>query len=120
MIKIYSFGVKGDCQRPQERLSLAVDCRCLPNPFSVPHLKDKTGLDQEVQEYVASNGPMFKSMVQQIVGSRAEGAVFGCWCIGGRHRSVALAEAAAKVLRTLGYQVQVHHLSLNQKTGILP
>lgn len=28
------------------------DVRCLPNPFYVPELKEKTGLDQEVVDYV--------------------------------------------------------------------
>mgnify|MGYP002238211623 CR=1 FL=1 len=33
---------------------LVFDVRCLPNPFYVPELKNKTGLDKDVYDYVLS------------------------------------------------------------------
>ena len=48
-INVVSFGFKYGL--PQEA-DIVFDVRCLPNPFYVPELKEKTGLDQEVVDYV--------------------------------------------------------------------
>ena len=48
-LTVVSFGFKYGL--PQEA-DLVLDVRCLPNPFYVPELKNLTGLDQEVVDYV--------------------------------------------------------------------
>lgn len=51
IVSCMSFGFKYGS--PQEA-DLVFDVRCLPNPFYVPELKHKTGLEKEVQDYVMS------------------------------------------------------------------
>ena len=51
-INVVSFGFKYGL--PQEA-DIVFDVRCLPNPFYVPELKHKTGLDQEVVDFVMSH-----------------------------------------------------------------
>ncbi len=51
-LTVVSFGFKYGL--PQEA-DLVLDVRCLPNPFYVPELKHKTGLDQEVVDYVMAS-----------------------------------------------------------------
>lgn len=51
-LMVVSFGFKYGL--PQEA-DLVLDVRCLPNPFYVPELKHKTGLDQEVVDYVMNS-----------------------------------------------------------------
>ena len=41
----YKYGIPRDCD-------LVFDVRCLPNPYYIPDLKNKTGLDKEVRDYV--------------------------------------------------------------------
>ena len=87
------------------------DCRNLRNPHSVPKLRELDGRDSRVQEYVLndpkSGGVVFQAL--QALG-RGETVAFGCY--GGRHRSVALAEHLAKVLRANGKEVVVEHRAL--------
>ena len=52
VVTCMSFGYKYGI--PPET-DLLFDVRCLPNPFYVPELKHKTGLDQEVVDYVVDN-----------------------------------------------------------------
>ncbi|HAG57407.1 MAG TPA: RNase adaptor protein RapZ, partial [Ruminococcaceae bacterium] len=43
----FKYGIPSDAD-------LVFDVRCLPNPFYIPELKNKTGLDQQVRDYVFS------------------------------------------------------------------
>ena len=51
-LTVMSFGFKFGI--PPEA-DLVLDVRCLPNPFYVPELKHKTGLDQDVVDFVMSH-----------------------------------------------------------------
>ena len=48
-LTVTSFGFKYG--QPKEA-DIVFDVRCLPNPFYIPELKNKTGLDKEVVEYI--------------------------------------------------------------------
>ena len=50
-ISCISFGFKYGV--PNEA-DLVFDVRCLPNPYYIPELKEKSGLDKEVRDYVMS------------------------------------------------------------------
>ena len=79
------------------------DMRYTPNPFYVPELRYKSGRDKEVQDYVFSDSvacgqlDAIETMLRRIIpsfleqGKRRVMIAFGC--TGGRHRSVAMAEA---------------------------
>ena len=100
-------------------VDMVFDCRFLPNPFWIEGLRDQTGLDEPVREYVLGQdaaGP-FLDRVEDLLVSLlpayvAEGKSYltvAIGCTGGRHRSVAVAEELAQRLRKRGYAPQVAH-----------
>lgn len=90
--KIYSWGSKHvgkDFQPPKVRSFSATS---LVNPHATG-LYQKTGLDPEVQEMVL-RGYGAEKLIQEIINCGDEEV--GVYCIGGRHRSVAIAEEVGK------------------------
>ncbi|AGA59535.1 putative P-loop-containing kinase [Thermobacillus composti KWC4] len=97
----YKYGIPIDAD-------LIFDCRFLPNPHYVEHLRPNTGKDPEVYEYVMKwpETQMFLSklvdMLQYLIPMyKKEGKsqlVVGIGCTGGKHRSVAIAEYLARTL----------------------
>ena len=100
-------------------VDMVFDCRFLPNPFWVEDLRDRTGLDAPVRDYVLGQGSAgpFLARVEDLLVSLlpayvAEGKSYltvAIGCTGGRHRSVAVAEELAVRLRRHGYAPQVAH-----------
>ncbi|MCC8195883.1 MAG: RNase adapter RapZ [Ruminococcus sp.] len=122
-ISVISFGFKYGIPKDAD---LVFDVRCLPNPFYVPELKNKCGLDDEVYNYVMSfseSNEVFKK-IYDLVGFmipmyEKEGRsrlVIAFGCTGGRHRSVSFARRTADALSTDKLSVRVEHRSLEQKT----
>lgn len=121
MIYCMSFGFKFGS--PSEA-DLMFDVRCLPNPFYIPELKNKTGLEKEVNEYVmASNGSKellvkFEDLIDYLIPLyEAEGKsqlVIAYGCSGGRHRSVTFAEKTALHLREKGFKPIVSHRDIEK------
>lgn len=78
------------------------DIRFLPNPFYIEELRPKTGLDQEVYDYVLKWGEtnqlidklsdLFNFLVPQYKNEGKSQVVIAFGCTGGQHRSVTLAE----------------------------
>jgi len=106
-VLINSFGFKyGD----PTSFDLVFDVRCLPNPFYEEHLKDKTGKDQEIEDYVMDfqeSKDLYEKIKQLIDFSlplyQKEGKALlsiGFGCTGGKHRSVLFAELMHKHLKT--------------------
>jgi len=104
-LTITSFGFKYGQLRP---LDMMFDVRFLPNPHFVMELKEQSGLDPGVRDFVLTN-PMTKEFFQHLEGMHRfllphyfnEGKHYlrvGIGCTGGRHRSVAIAEELARVL----------------------
>lgn len=115
-IQCMSFGFKYGS--PMEA-DIVFDARCLPNPFYVPELKNHTGLEQAVVDYVM-NSENSKGFVKRMLDFvdysvplyRDEGKsnlVIAVGCTGGKHRSVALTQMIYKNLFDAGYQVSVYH-----------
>jgi UPF0042 nucleotide-binding protein len=111
-----SFGYK---QGLPTDVDLVLDCRFLPNPHWVDELRPKTGLHDDVKRYVLDQDAA-KDFLERLDGLLglllpafvAEGksylsVAFGC--TGGRHRSVAIAEAVADLLRDRGFAPTVLH-----------
>jgi len=115
-VDVTSFGFKLGVPRV---LDLLFDVRFLPNPHWVPELRDQTGRDDEVRDYVFSHDEAgaFVDRVSDLLGFlipeyEREGKSYltiGIGCTGGRHRSVAIADEIADRLRDDGAQVTVHH-----------
>jgi UPF0042 nucleotide-binding protein len=115
-VDVTSFGFKLGVPRV---LDLLFDARFLPNPHWVPELRDQTGSDEAVREYVFSyeEAGSFVDRVTDLLeflipAYETEGKSYltiGIGCTGGRHRSVAIADELADRLRDRGVAVTVHH-----------
>lgn len=116
IISCLSFGFKYGV--PDEA-DLVFDVRFLPNPFYVPELKNKTGEDPEVRDYVMNSDisvqfrdklfDMIDFLVPQYIAEGKSQLVIAFGCTGGRHRSVAFAEMSNEYLEKKGYNVHVLH-----------
>lgn len=115
-LTILSFGFKYGL--PQEA-DIVLDVRCLPNPFYVPELKELTGLDQPVVDYVM-NSPdsqgllrRYESMLEfslpLYVTEGKSQLVVAVGCTGGKHRSITFARKLGEFCTRLGYQPIVMH-----------
>ena len=121
-IDVRSFGFKFG---PMTDGDLVFDVRCLPNPFYIPDLKEKTGLDNEVSSYVMSFDDA-KSLFAKLTDMldlliplyEKEGKsqlVIAFGCTGGKHRSVTFAEALAKYLKDNNYKVRISHRDIDKR-----
>lgn len=115
-IQVMSFGFKYGA--PMEA-DLVFDMRCLPNPYYVPELREHTGLEREVQQYVM-NAPesqeyfqrvteMLKFLIPLYIREGRTQLVVGFGCTGGQHRSVTFAELVSEELRKSDLQIITHH-----------
>ena len=104
---------------------LVADLRFLPNPYWDPKLKDLTGLDAAVNDYVVSSeqAQEFLTKYADLInlvedGYLREGKRFvtiAMGCTGGKHRSVAMAENLSARLVKAGVEVRVVHRDLGRE-----
>ena len=116
MVNIVSFGFKNGI--PQDA-DLVFDVRFLPNPFYVERLKNLTGLDEAVQDYVMGfkeSGEfldmlenMLRFLIPNYIKEGKYQLVIGIGCTGGHHRSVTLANELYKRLASGNYGITVTH-----------
>jgi UPF0042 nucleotide-binding protein len=115
-ITVVSFGFKYGVPLDAD---LVLDVRFLPNPHFVPELKDLTGNDQPVIEYLEKSEEVrettkrFNDLLDYLVPLyQREGKSYvtvGIGCTGGKHRSVALANALNQHLNRKGFHARVTH-----------
>jgi UPF0042 nucleotide-binding protein len=108
MIKILSFGFKNGAPVGSTRI---VDLRDMRNPHKLAQLRDRTGLDRDVQIYVQED-PKFQGKLNAATAALKDGDVIAFGCFGGRHRSVAMCEILARRLAFHGEQVEICHRDL--------
>lgn len=121
-VNLMSFGFKYGIPIESDYVA---DVRFLPNPYWVPELRDKRGVDKEVADFVfhESNAREFVDRYVEMLstvlrGYREENKQFvsvSIGCTGGKHRSVALAETIGDELRALGHPVRVRHRDLGRE-----
>ncbi|MFJ8752636.1 RNase adapter RapZ [Streptomyces sp. NPDC102441] len=115
-LTLMSFGYKHGLPLDAD---LVLDCRFLPNPHWVEHLRPQTGLEQEVGDYVLGR-PGADDFLTDLVGLldrllpryASEGRAYltiSLGCTGGRHRSVAMTEELASRLRAMDVRLSVLH-----------
>jgi UPF0042 nucleotide-binding protein len=120
-IEVQSFGFRYGI--PMES-SIVMDVRFLSNPFFVPELKEFSGLDDAVREYIVDQ-PLtaafidyFFPMLDMLVPAyQQEGKAYltiSIGCTGGRHRSVALAEITAMHLQSIWPSVRITHRDIEK------
>ncbi|TVT49719.1 RNase adapter RapZ [Amycolatopsis rhizosphaerae] len=122
-VTVLSFGYKYGLPMDAD---LVMDVRFLPNPFWIPELRDHTGLDSDVRNYVLSQegAEEFLDRYHQLLrligaGYRREGKRYltlAVGCTGGKHRSVAISEELARLLSNEdGMAVKVIHRDLGRE-----
>lgn len=115
-ITLLTFGFKYGLPAESD---LVFDVRFLPNPYFVEEMREHTGLDQDVRDYVLGQPDTgkFLGLFREIADFllplyEREGKSYltiAIGCTGGRHRSVSVAEAIAARLRGRGWDVSVRH-----------
>lgn len=120
-ISVVSFGFKYGLPKDSD---LLFDVRCLPNPFYVPELKPKTGLQREVFDYVMSFEeaknlePKLTDLVTYLVplyiNEGKSQLTISVGCTGGKHRSVVFAEILCKAINDNGFKASVYHRDINR------
>jgi UPF0042 nucleotide-binding protein len=120
-ISLTSFGFKYGLPIDAD---IVMDVRFLPNPFYVPKLRHKTGIEPAVRRFVLERDetqrfldrwlPLLRDLLPDylIEGKHHLSIVLGC--TGGMHRSVVLTERTAEYLRALGYDVAVRHRDIRK------
>lgn len=118
-IKILSFGFKYGVPFEADNI---FDVRFVPNPFYIPELKEKTGLDSEVKEFIEEKRVSlhFISMLKKLLpfmikNYDREGKnfiVFAFGCTGGKHRSVYFADYFYNFLKSSYSNISVYHRDL--------
>lgn len=98
---------------------LIIDVRCLPNPFYIPELKNLTGLDKAVRDYVLGSEDtqeflrrtlsMLDFSVPLYLKEGKSELVVGIGCTGGKHRSITVARELEHHFLDLGYRCVIQH-----------
>lgn len=118
-VNFLSFGFKRGMPR---NCDLLVDVRFLPNPYFVESLREQTGLDLAVQEYVLEQDAakefltkyddLLRFLLPLYIHEGKAYINIGIGCTGGQHRSVSIAEHFAKTFVLDGVKVSSEHRDL--------
>ncbi|MFP5021392.1 RNase adapter RapZ [Pseudonocardia phyllosphaerae] len=122
-VTVLSFGYKYGLPLDAD---LVVDVRFLPNPHWIPELREHTGRDREVRDYVLSQEGAEEFVDRYLAlldlvgaGYRREGKRYltvAVGCTGGKHRSVAISEEIGRRLAERdGLHVQVEHRDMGRE-----
>lgn len=123
-INVLSFGYKYGIPVDAD---LLLDCRFIPNPHWIPELRPKNGLDAAVRDQVLSSDGVtefvsdYVALVQKMAeGYLREGKKFvtlAVGCTGGKHRSVAIAQAIASKLNATISETAIEAHALHRDIG---
>ena len=118
-VRIISFGYKYGVPLESD---LLFDTRFLLNPFYVDELRDKTGKDIKVKEYVLGEKETKKYLQElkrfvdylfpRFVSEGKSHLTISVGCTGGKHRSVIIAEKLRDHLRKRDFSVRIYHRDL--------
>ena len=119
-IKTVSFGYKYGIPNDAD---LVFDLRYLPNPYYVPELRDKTGVDDDVFNYVMKTAlakTLFEKLIDLIlyliplyIEEGKSQLVIAYGCTGGKHRSVTFARKTAEYL-SQNHNVATQHRDIDR------
>lgn len=120
-INCKSFGFKYGTDTEAD---LVFDVRCLPNPFYIEELRYKTGLEQEIRDFVMNSGESkeflgkltaFLDIAVPLYAKEGKSQlVIAFGCTGGKHRSVTFAELVGKYLKEKDYDCIITHRDINK------
>lgn len=120
-ITVQSFGFKYGIPRSADYV---FDVRCLPNPYWEPALRDLTGRDSEIEQWLGEQNVVNK-MVTEIAGffdrwletvlhADRSYVTISIGCTGGRHRSVYVSERLRQHLAKQWPKVLIRHRELDK------
>ena len=115
----YKFGIPADSD-------LVFDVRFLPNPYYVEGLRDKTGLDKEIRDFVMQVEEagqfmdqlerMLNFLIPHYISEGKSQLVVSIGCTGGKHRSVTIAEELyQRLLKDRKFGLKVEHRDIVRK-----
>lgn len=121
IVTFMSFGFKHGAPTDCDTI---FDVRCLPNPYYLPELRERTGLEKDVYDYVfdSPDTEEFVGKLKNLLDfavplylkeGKAE-LVVGIGCTGGKHRSVAIAEYLRVHFLNAGYKTSVYHRDMHK------
>ena len=124
IVSVMSFGFKNGIPHDAD---LVFDVRFLPNPYYIDKLKELTGNDKRVSDYVLSFpqttqfrkmlGEMIRFLIPYYVEEGKNQLVIAIGCTGGQHRSVTMANCLYDDLRGGGdYALKIYHRDSKKKT----
>lgn len=119
LISLMSFGYKRGIPIDADMI---FDMRFIPNPFWDKKMRNQTGRDREVREYVLSfpqtqffldsQTNLIAKLAPHYMNEDKKQLVVGIGCTGGQHRSVAVAEELQRRLGELGMRARLEHRDL--------
>ncbi len=120
-ISVHSFSYKRGIPTSAD---MVIDCRFLKNPYWNNDLKELTGEQRFIQEYIKTD-EKFELFMNKIIdlidflipAYESEGKsyfILSFGCTGGRHRSVFITELVAETLAKKNIQVSKRHLELER------
>jgi len=120
-VSCMSFGFKYGV--PSEA-DLVFDVRCFPNPFYIERMRNQTGLDPEVAEYVTSHDEtlefieklkeMTSFLLPLYINEGRAHLIVAVGCTGGKHRSVCISEILKKYLSENNYSASAVHRDISK------
>lgn len=115
-VTLCSFGFKYGLPRDSD---MVFDVRFLRNPYYVSELREKTGQDEEVVQYVMDSPAaqefidrlysLLEFLLARYIEEGRTSLVISVGCTGGRHRSVTIARLLAERLGQAGHAVSLRH-----------
>jgi len=125
IVNVISFGFKHGLPLDAD---MVLDVRFLPNPHYVASLRDLTGNDPGVAEYVfrwpitqrfmEKIHDLIAFLLPQFVNEGKTHFILAIGCTGGQHRSVAVANRIAEQVRDMGYECRVDHRDIDEERPI--
>lgn len=120
-ITVLSFGFKYGIPVDSD---LVFDVRFIPNPFYIPELKQYSGNDNSVKDYVLKQEEtitfveklqdMLKYLIPNYIKEGKRQLIISIGCTGGRHRSVAIANEIYRKLNDDNYKAKIEHRDVGE------
>ena len=131
----------GDVKSPEKQLSITIlsfgfkygipvdsdlvfDVRFIPNPFYIPELKKYSGSDEPVKKYVLDQKEtqgfiekledMLRFLIPSYIKEGKRQLIVSIGCTGGRHRSVAIANAIHEQLLNDSFDSRIEHRDISE------
>ena len=121
-INIISFGFKHGM--PND-VDMVFDVRFIDNPYYIKDLREKTGLDKKVHDYVMDKKEakeflhklidMVEFLIPLYIKEGKGQLSIAIGCTGGRHRSVTLAEELSAHLNKTCHRIITNHLNISKR-----